>query len=253
MTIFSRHDYGPAPAGRTSGALFEIHVLGDFRVTRRGVAVRLPESTWRCVALLATGGQPVRRHRAAAVLWPDKDESRASANLRSCLWRVRQAAPGLIDCEGDPVGLGPRVNVDLADLHALAARLEVGAPVDLASLDPTLCCADLLPDFYDDFVDEQREIVRQQRIRALELVGRRLLDCGDHWGALQSALLAVSQAPLRESAHQLVLEIHLSEGNVSEALRHYETLRRNLSRELGIRPSERMRRTMAAVVRGPSD
>ena len=63
-------------------------------------------------------------------------------------------------------------------------------------------------------------------------------------------LLAVSQAPLRESAHQLVLESHLAEGNISEALRHYHSLSQSLWRELGIRPSEQMRSSMARFLPG---
>lgn len=241
-----------APAVRSTlgGALFLVQVLGDFRVTRRGIPILLPESTWRFIALLATAGRPVRRHRAAAQLWPDKAEDRAHANLRSCLWRLRQAAPSLVGPSGDPLALGPGVRVDLAELHSLASRLEAGAAVDPESMDPSLCCADLLPDFYDDFVDEQRELVRQQRLRTLELVSRRLLASGDHGGSLRYALLAVSQAPLRESAHQLVLESHLAEGNISEALRHYHSLSQMLWRELGIRPSEQMRSSMARFLPG---
>lgn len=228
---------------------WRVHVLGDFRVDDRGGPVALPESTCRLVALLAIGGRPLRRVRAAVQLWPDKDEERAQANLRSSLWRLRQATPGLVHCDGDRLGFGDSVRVDLADLLSLAERLEDSDPCPPAAGDVDLCCADLLPDWYDDFVDEQRELVRQLRLRTLELLGRRLKETGHCGSALRLALTAVAQAPMRESAHQLVLEIHLAEGNASEALRHYQSLKTMLWQELGIRPSERMRATMAPWAR----
>lgn len=240
----------PGPGGRSGprgvgGPAFTVSVLGDFQVTRRGAPVDLPESTWRLVALLAVAGHGLRRARVAVQLWPDKEDERAQANLRSCLYRLRQLLPGFLATACDPLALGAGVRVDLADLNALATRLDAGLPVDLAGVDPALCCADLLPEFYDDFVEDQRELVRQLRLRTLERLARRLREAEDYDAALRLALLAVSQAPMRESAHQLVLEIHLAEGNTSEALRHYQALKNMLWQELGIRPTERMRATMA--------
>ena len=251
MTPTLRSAPAPGRAGPRSlaGAGFCVRVLGDFELTRRGEPVVLPDSTGRLVALLAVVGHPVRRHRLAAELWPDRDDERAQANLRSSLWRLRQVAPGLLDPAADPVGFTVGVVVDLAELTDLAQRLEAGLPVDVTAFSPTLCCADLLPDCYDDFVDDQRELVRQLRLRTLERLARLLREAGDYGPALRLALLAVSQAPLRESAHQLVLEIHLAEGNTSEALRHYQGLKDLLWQELGIRPSDRMRATMAPWVR----
>lgn len=245
----------PAGAGRDlsrrgpwRGPAFEVRVLGDFEVRRGGVALLLPESTRRLVALLALLAHPVRRKRAAGILWPDKDDDRANANLRSCLWRLGQVAPGLVHAAGDPLELVAGVRVDLVELSALANRLDSDVPVD-THIDATVCCGDLLPDFDDEFIEEHREFVRQLRLRTLEGLSRRLLLAGDFGAALKLALLAVSQAPMRESAHQLVLECHLAEGNASEALRHYGALKNTLWHELGIRPTERMRTTMAPLHR----
>jgi DNA-binding SARP family transcriptional activator len=228
--------------------LFSVKILGDFELCHRGVPILLAESTQRFVALLALAAHPVRRNRVAAQLWPDRDDERAQANLRSCLWRLRQVAPGMIGACCDPLGFASCVRVDLAELTEMARRLDAGL-LDLGAIDPDLCCADLLPEFYDDFVEGQRELVRQLRLRTLEQLARLLSDAGCFGHALRLALLAVSQAPLRESAHELVLEIHLAEGNTSEALRHYERLKNTLWQELGIRPSDRIRATMATGTR----
>lgn len=232
-----------------SRVAWTVQVLGDFAVSGRRGPVLLPESTWRLVALLALVLQPMRRTRVAGTLWGGKDEEHAQATLRSTLWRLNQVTPGLVESDGHTLRLSTGVRVDLADLHELAARLELNVPVDPATVDARLCCADLLPDWYDGFVDDHRELVRQVRLRALESLARRLSE-QDQWGAaLRLALLAVEQAPMRETTHQLVLEIHLAEGNVSEALRHYRVLKNTLWQELGIRPSDRLRETIAPYVK----
>lgn len=234
---------GAQSRGRSPG--WSVQVLGGFSVSSRLGTVPLPECTWRLVAMLALALQPVRRSRIAGTLWCDKDEGRAHASLRSALWRLNQATPGLVDADGHTLRLAPGVRVDLADLEELAGRLEQDQPVDPRTVDTRLCCADLLPDWYDVFVDEHRELVRQLRLRTLEALARRLCELG-LWGpALRLALIAVEQAPMRETAHQLVLEIHIAEGNVSEALRHYRALKNTLWQELGIRPSERLRTAVA--------
>ncbi len=238
------------PSSRSwGGPLFSVKILGDFELCHRGAPILLAESTQRFVALLALAGHPLRRNRVAAQLWPDRDDERSQANLRSCLWRLRQVAPGVIGASCDPLGFAPGVRVDLAELTELARRLDAGLVVDLGAIDPDLCCADLLPEFCDDFVARQRELVRQLRLRTLEQLSRLLSDAGCFGKALRLALLAVSQAPLRESAHELVLEIHLAEGNTSEALRHYQVLKNTLWQELGIRPSDQIRATMSPWTR----
>lgn len=227
---------------------FRVQVLGDFEVTDRGRPVKLPTSTWRLVALLAISGR-VRRSRAALDLWPDRDDERAQANLRSTLWRLGQVAPGLVDCCSPYLDVGPSVTIDLAELMETSVRLsDQAAVVDLDGIDVHQLCSELLPDWYEDFIDEQRERVRQVRLHTLEVLGRRLKHAGEFARAMEVALAAVSQAPLRETSHQLVMEIHLAEGNVSEAIRHYHALRSTLKSQLGIPPSEVIRSTMAPWV-----
>ena len=57
--------------------------------------------------------------------------------------------------------------------------------------------------------------------------------------------------PLRESAHRTVVCVHLAEGNVAEALRAYENFRTLLAHELGVRPSDHMRRLVAQYAGSP--
>ena len=73
---------------------------------------------------------------------------------------------------------------------------------------------------------------------ALEALSAQLLECDDAPAAIEAALAAVTVEPLRESAHRAVVQAHLREGNLAEALRQYEAYRYIATTELGILPSE---------------
>jgi DNA-binding SARP family transcriptional activator len=100
---------------------------------------------------------------------------------------------------------------------------------------------DLLPDWYDDWLVDDREGVRQLRLHALERLTCELSLSGRHAEAIQAALAAVRLEPLRETAHAALIRAHLAEGNRSEAVRQFHRCRELLAAELAVEPSESMR------------
>lgn len=214
-----------------------VHLLGGFHVTSDGNHVDIPASTRRLVAFLAMQQRPVERPYAAGCLWLDKSEDRAQANLRAALWRLRQCTD-LVTASATHVRLSPAVSVDLASTLEIARRLiDEDRPCDVVELDQRVLGTSLLPDWYDDFVEVERERLRQLQLHALEALARRLNGLGRHAQAIDTALTAVAADPLRESAHRTVIEIHLAEGNRAEALRQLERLRTVLWDQLGLHPS----------------
>ncbi|MFE7332697.1 BTAD domain-containing putative transcriptional regulator [Streptomyces sp. NPDC057565] len=67
--------------------------------------------------------------------------------------------------------------------------------------------------------------------------------------ALDAALASIRIEPLREEPHQAVVSAHLAEGNLSEALRHYEIFWHLLRTELGAEPSFRFTGTIPLRLR----
>jgi DNA-binding SARP family transcriptional activator len=55
----------------------------------------------------------------------------------------------------------------------------------------------------------------------------------------------VSADPLRESAHRVLIEAHLAEGNLAEGRRAYDRYRAIARRELGVEPG----RELASLIR----
>jgi DNA-binding SARP family transcriptional activator len=216
---------------------------------RRPPADELPRAAQRLVAHLCLSRRPTRT-ATAGHLWPDVPEVHAQGSLRSALWRLNKAAPGLIEVSGSALHLASDVRVDVRDLSDWAQRATAPptGSEDVAMLDTALL-GDLLPDWYDDWVLLERERLRELRMHALEAVAARLASLGRHWEALQAARAAVRAEPLRESAHRLLVSVHLAEGNVSEAVRAYELFRTMLEDELGVPPTEQMTRLVRHVPR----
>ncbi len=215
----------------------------------RSAAEELPRAVQRLLAHLSLSTRATRTATAGS-LWPDVPEDHAHGSLRSALWRLNKAAPGLVESSGACLRLATGVRVDVRDLSDWARRVEApsGGPRDVV-LPDTALLGDLLPGWYDDWVLLERERLRQLRLQALEAVAVRLVSLGRHGEALQAAHAAVRAEPLRESAHRLVVRIHLAEGNVAEAVRAYDFFRTLLADELGVPPSRLMTRLLEHVPR----
>lgn len=225
---------------------FSLNLLGGFHTADGGSDVVLPSCTWRLVAFLAIADRPVDRGRVASSLWLDKPEARATANLRSCLWRLRQVNAELVVGTSTHLQIGAQVRVDLREFVRLARELgDHRVVLEIDEIDLTWFSAELLPDWYDDFVEAGREQFRQLRLHALESLAVRLGRAGRADLALEVALTALATAPLRESAHRLVISLHLDEGNVSEALRQYRSMSALFERHLAVEPSPAVRRLVA--------
>jgi DNA-binding SARP family transcriptional activator len=99
----------------------------------------------------------------------------------------------------------------------------------------------------------ERERVRQRVLHALEALSGKLASIGRFADAVDTAILAVSAEPLRESAQRALIVAHVAEGNLVEAYRCYRSYCDLLHRELGVAPSGDLLTVMrASLARPPS-
>jgi DNA-binding SARP family transcriptional activator len=228
--------------GRAADA--RLRLLGGFELRLRGQPVALQAHAQRLVAVLALRGSSPRSV-VAGTLWPDVTEQRAQGNLRTAVWRLHAVGASLVDTSASTLELGQHVDVDVARvLHAACAivrterQLAEVEPTDWGWLRPAeTSSVDLLPGWDDEWIAHERDRVRQIRLHALESLSRGLIEAHRYGQALELAMEAVRTGPLRESSHRLVIDVHLAERNVAEALRAYHRLRRLLLSELGVEPS----------------
>jgi DNA-binding SARP family transcriptional activator len=219
-------------------ARLSLELLGGFRLTQSdGAGIALAASGERVLAFVALHGRPVRRCVVAGSLWPDSSETRSSGSLRSALWRISESARCAVDASGPNLRLASEVAVDVDQLVEIAHDLGHGiAPPDAVSLIERFE-HDLLPDWYDEWIVLHRERWRQIRLHALESLADVLRRAGDCATAAEAGLAALRADPLRETAHRVLIQTYLSEGNRPEALRQYRAYEMAMRDELGLPPS----------------
>ncbi|MFN8074902.1 MAG: bacterial transcriptional activator domain-containing protein [Kineosporiaceae bacterium] len=211
----------------------------------------------RLLAFLGLHRRAVRRARVAAELWPEATGAQASANLRTTLRRLpRPEGVALVAADTTTVGLPAGADVDFWRARASMEDLARGGADGWARAgadDVALLAEDLLPDRDEEWLLAEQEHHRQRRLHALERIAGALLRARRTEDALAAALLAVAGDPLRESAQRRLIQVHLDQGNVAEALRQFHVYRTLLRRQLGLTPSPAIRELVAGLLGRPAD
>ena len=158
---------------------FTVTMLGGFEVSRDGQPLDLPPSCQRLVALAALKRRAVPRSWLCRTLWPTTRPDRATARLRTTLWRLRPMGAGpLLSVTPQSIAIAPDVAVDWYESVDLIGQLlghcgPARPHRDVAtSLRPLLREGTLLDGWTDDWNAYARETYRQLRLDALDtLVG----------------------------------------------------------------------------------
>jgi DNA-binding SARP family transcriptional activator len=222
-----------------------IQLLGGFCFSQDGrSASALSEGSQRLFSVLALSQAPLTRLGLSGVLWPESSENHAYSCLRSALARLGVDDRDAMAVGQRNLGLARDVSVDIRDWQDRASCLlspdVPNSECDLSAAAVDAFSLDLLPGWYEDWVLIAGEKWRQLRLHALEAIANRLARENRYGEALIAALAAVAAEPLRESAHCLLIRLHLGEGNQSEALKtakRYEVL---LRKDLGLEPTARL-------------
>jgi DNA-binding SARP family transcriptional activator len=231
-------------------------LLGGFTLLHGAEEIILPASAQRLIAFLGLRERPLSRPYVAALLWPNCSSERSQADLRTALWRANRSSIPVIGTTGMRLYLRTEVQVDtrrLATLgHVTSEPVRPGLIVRLAGISLTELSYELLPDWYDEWLIEEREAIRQLRLHALEGLASEFSTLGRHAEAIHAALIAVRLEPLRETAHTALIKAYLAEGNRSEALRQFNHYRDLLAADLGVEPSDLIRSLVRDVTRQPA-
>jgi DNA-binding SARP family transcriptional activator len=234
-----------------AGAGLQLRLLGRFELRMGERPLRVSPAGERLLAYLGVRAEPISRSTLSAALWPDCTDARATANLRSALYRL----PGdgrdrLVSSSPQTVALNPAVSVDV---YSLFGQISTVPAVGDQDVSVSMLRQDVLPEWPEDWLIGTREWFRQIRLRALDALADRHRAAGCLGAALEAGMAAVACDPLRESAHRRLALVHMAEGNFAEALRQYDVYRRLLRAELGLPPSREFRRLIAPLLGRPLD
>lgn len=190
------------------------------------------------LAYLGLREAAVERAMLAETVWPDVDRARGLANLRSSLWRLPTPARAAVRGQGSRICLDERVNCDVRTLTRYGSEERRVGFVDLMALGWR---DELLPGWYDDWVEFERQRLAVWRAGVLERLSTVCCAAGLHGEAILYAATALEIDPLREGAHRALLRAQVAQGNLVEAVDHYRYVERLFANELGVAPSDKTR------------
>jgi SARP family transcriptional regulator, regulator of embCAB operon len=228
-------------AGVARQGRLRLWLIGSFRLATARGEVAIGDCGARLLALLALRERRITRCGVAGTLWPETSDDHAHGSLRSALRRLPKPARRAVDVRAHDLALAPGVEVDLSEGRALAFRLLDPAVTpragDLTSDAMRALSADLLPDWYEDWIRPEADAWRQLRVHALEALASRLVAARRYGEAATAATVAVRADPMRESASAALIRVHLAEGNQSDALEAFRRYRTLIRAELDLEPT----------------
>ena len=154
---------------------FTITMLGGFEVYRDGQLLDVPPSCQRLIALAVLKRRTVPRSWVCHTLWPTTRPDRATARLRTTLWRMRpMGADTMLTVTPRSIALAPDVSVDWYDAVDLIGQLlghcePAGPERDVAAeVLPLMRAGALLDGWTDDWSAHARDTYRDLRLDALD-------------------------------------------------------------------------------------
>ncbi len=237
----------------------ELNLLGTFQAALDGEPVTGFESN-KVRALLAylavLADRPHPRAALAELLWPERPESKALADLRYALSNLRQAlgdragtpdpethaAPPFLLITHDTLQFNPLSDhrLDVAAFEALTAQ------PDLTTLlaAEALYQGDFLEGFaladgqpFEEWALLERERLSQQIFRVLRSLADHFEGRGDYERARHFAERQVAREPWQEEAHQQLMRVLALGGHRASALAQYHACRRVMVAELNVAPA----------------
>ena len=190
-----------------------VELLGGFRVLADGRDAPRPPNArqQQLVAFLVLHARnaPVPRQRVAGTLWPESSDAQALTNLRRELHHLREGWPRLesrIDGESRTLAWRPdaRTVVDIVAFEEAVDRGLARRP-RCAGRGGTFVQGDVLPDCTSEWIDADRERLRQRATSAL----RRLVALLEQEHAFGEAIEhAPATVPARSAGRRRLVRPH---------------------------------------------
>jgi len=226
----------------------QVNVLGCLEI-RTGTLDQFNFSTAKAKALFAylvvESGQPTSREKLAELLWGETSDTRARANLRQALTRVRQALPdamrACIKSQNGTIYLErTALATDISDFIRLLDEGTIAALEDAA----VLYRGDLLDGIetndnsFEAWVRDQRQIYRNCAADCFGRLLRHYYATGASTRGIEICNRLIVIDPFQETVHRSLMSFYADQDRRGAALDQYQTCRRLLNDELGVEPAK---------------
>jgi non-specific serine/threonine protein kinase len=216
-----------------------LFLLGPFQLEINSQTVNLPtRKAEGLLAYLVLHPAVQNRERMASLFWGDSPDELARRSLRTALSSLRkELGEEFITADRETIQLNPDYPL-WVDIHEMEEQAKNVLSGPHASIDPELYRGDLLQDFYDDWVLEEREHYRGLFINAMLQSAQSQRTNGEYRHAIFIAQKIISIDSVNEHAWQHLIFCYGALSNRSEAMKSYEECARRLMEQLGVEPSE---------------
>lgn len=239
-------------------------LLGKPEISVNGVTIR--ETEWKTKKvkglleyLLLSCGATVSKELLAEVFWPDSDNKSGLASQRTALYYLRRVLSKYgVKIEGSnafiyesPEGLKIKkdetVELDIHEFLLLESQLSQIADSDInlktGILEKMIALykGDLMEGSdYGDIVYHEREKFRSIYVEACQKLGLIYIKCGKPRNAEEILKLAFAAEPYNENICLELINLFISEGRKSKAVKLYYKFKKCLEEELSINVDKRL-------------
>lgn len=232
-----------------------LNLLGNVTILLNGQPLTsLPSRTAEALLIyVACQDRPVAREALADLLWDDRPQEQAQANLRSLLSALRRAVGDhlLITRQDVAFNFQSPHEIDARRFEALPRDWETRMPAfpltenDLSQLQTAaaLYQGDFLAHFtirdgreFEAWLLVTRERLRRLAVQAWQMLVRHFLLVGDYQAGIPYATRLADLDPYSEEAHRHLMQLLARAGQRHAALQQYQKCRQLLADDLGVLP-----------------
>ena len=253
-----RHDRGMSK--------LKLYLFGEPKIEQNDTLLNIDRrKAFALLAYLAISEQRQSRDVLTALLWPDLEQERSHAALRTTIHALSALIEGAwLDRERATLALNHEaIWVDVTTFQTLISRsrthkhdgnalcaecaADLNAAVALYREDFMLGFSIAESDEYDEWQTIQREWLRRELSYALRKLAVYYGELGDFDTALARANRWLTLDPLHEPAHRMLMRLYAASGQRAEAIRQYHQCVEILDTELATPPEEETNRLFAAI------
>jgi predicted ATPase/DNA-binding SARP family transcriptional activator len=226
----------------------ELSLLGTVAINLDGdpISGHLSAKSQALLCYLAVTGDTQSREKLAGLLWGNRPDDKAKANLRRSLSDLRRVVGDALTITRQTVALNPDGAYWL-DVEAFQSTFaeDSADPERLQALRGALDLyrGEFLEGFsvrqaleFEEWALQERERMHQLAIEALHRLSEACAARGEYAAGIAYTNRLLALEPWRESAHRQLMALLARNGQHSAALAQYETCRQLLAEELGVEP-----------------